>query len=171
MTTRQDAWSEEEDLKLAEIVLRYIKEGKTQLEAFTEVGHILSRTPAACGFRWNATVRKQFDEEVRKAKEERKAKKRHLQTSLVNSLSLPLTGQNGETIDEAIAILERMKLEMDHKASKVEDEKELAHLKVENEQLKNEIRRFRLAWQEMGKVWHWAIKEGKEKDDLPKEVS
>ena len=36
--TRQDAWSQDEDLLLAEVVLRYIREGGTQLQAFEEVG-------------------------------------------------------------------------------------------------------------------------------------
>ena len=55
---RQDAWSHEDDLLLAETVLRHIREGSTQLNAFEEVGDHLNRTSAACGFRWNAEVRK-----------------------------------------------------------------------------------------------------------------
>ena len=51
--SRQDAWTQDEDLILAEIVLRHIREGSTQLIAFEEVGKKLVRTPAACGFRWN----------------------------------------------------------------------------------------------------------------------
>lgn len=35
---RQDAWSAEDDLILAEITLRHIREGSTQLAAFEEVG-------------------------------------------------------------------------------------------------------------------------------------
>ncbi|WLR52234.1 RsfA family transcriptional regulator [Bacillus tianshenii] len=70
---RQDAWSEDEDLMLAEVVLRHIREGSTQLAAFEEVGRRLSRTAAACGFRWNSTVRKQYDSAVALAKEQRKA--------------------------------------------------------------------------------------------------
>ncbi len=45
-TTRQDAWTDDEDLLLAEVVLRHIREGGTQLSAFKEVGRHLSRTPA-----------------------------------------------------------------------------------------------------------------------------
>lgn len=47
--TRQDAWTKEEDHILAETVLRFIREGKTQLEAFKLVANQLSRTSAACG--------------------------------------------------------------------------------------------------------------------------
>lgn len=43
---RQDAWSEENDLLLAETVLRHVREGSTQLNAFEEVGDKLNRTSA-----------------------------------------------------------------------------------------------------------------------------
>jgi RsfA family transcription factor len=36
--TRQDAWTQDEDILLAEVVLRHIREGGTQLSAFEEVG-------------------------------------------------------------------------------------------------------------------------------------
>ncbi|WP_028398906.1 RsfA family transcriptional regulator [Ectobacillus panaciterrae] len=71
-TTRQDAWTEDEDLLLAEVVLRHIRESGTQLSAFKEVGRSLSRTPAACGFRWNSSVRKQYKEQIEEAKQQRK---------------------------------------------------------------------------------------------------
>lgn len=69
---RQDAWSQDEDLLLAEVVLRHIREGSTQLKAFEEVGKQLSRTSAACGFRWNSFVRKQYKSGVELAKKQRK---------------------------------------------------------------------------------------------------
>ncbi|MDC3412422.1 RsfA family transcriptional regulator [Aquibacillus sp. 3ASR75-11] len=73
---RQDAWSHEDDLLLAETVLRHIREGSTQLNAFEEVGDKLNRTSAACGFRWNAEVRRRYDQAVAIAKRQRKEKKR-----------------------------------------------------------------------------------------------
>ncbi|MCI3987269.1 RsfA family transcriptional regulator, partial [Bacillus vallismortis] len=36
--TRQYAWTQDEDLLLAEVVLRHIREVGTQLSAFEEVG-------------------------------------------------------------------------------------------------------------------------------------
>ncbi|QTM99922.1 RsfA family transcriptional regulator [Sediminibacillus dalangtanensis] len=75
---RQDAWSHEDDLLLAETVLRHIREGSTQLNAFEEVGDKLNRTSAACGFRWNAEVRKKYEQAVDIAKRQRKEKKRAL---------------------------------------------------------------------------------------------
>lgn len=70
--TRQDAWTQDEDILLAEVVLRHIREGGTQLSAFEEVGKALSRTAAACGFRWNSFVRKQYQSGIELAKKQRK---------------------------------------------------------------------------------------------------
>ncbi|WP_078379573.1 RsfA family transcriptional regulator [Sutcliffiella halmapala] len=76
MKVRQDAWSHEDDLLLAETVLRYVRDGGTQLAAFEEVGDALNRTSAACGFRWNAEVRKNYEPAVAIAKKQRKERKR-----------------------------------------------------------------------------------------------
>ncbi|MFY4775304.1 RsfA family transcriptional regulator [Metabacillus sp. RGM 3146] len=76
MKQRQDAWSEENDLMLAETVLRHVREGSTQLNAFEEVGDRLNRTSAACGFRWNAVVRHQYEKALQLAKKQRKQKMR-----------------------------------------------------------------------------------------------
>lgn len=78
MKVRQDAWSHEDDLLLAETVLRYIRDGGTQLAAFEDVGDKLNRTSAACGFRWNAEVRKKYEPAVAIAKKQRKERKRAL---------------------------------------------------------------------------------------------
>lgn len=76
MKTRQDAWTGEDDLLLAETVLRHIRSGSTQLKAFDEVGDTLNRTSAACGFRWNAEVRQNYEDAVQLAKKQRKELKR-----------------------------------------------------------------------------------------------
>ncbi|WP_100404578.1 RsfA family transcriptional regulator [Bacillus solitudinis] len=68
---RQDAWSTDEDLILAEVVLRHIREGGTQLAAFEEVGDRLSRTSAACGFRWNSAIRKKYESAIALARKQR----------------------------------------------------------------------------------------------------
>ncbi|MGF9963913.1 RsfA family transcriptional regulator [Bacillus rhizoplanae] len=105
MKVRQDAWTEEDDLLLAETVLRHVREGSTQLNAFEEVGDKLNRTSAACGFRWNAVVRYSYDQALQLAKKHRKdkmranggeqAKKRLLYTPPTSSTA---------TTDENIAI-------------------------------------------------------------------
>ncbi len=75
--TRQDAWTQDEDLLLAEVVLRHIREGGTQLQAFEEVGKKLSRTAAACGFRWNSSIRKKYKSGIEVAKKQRKSVKKN----------------------------------------------------------------------------------------------
>lgn len=67
-TTRSDAWTADDDQKLAEIVLRHIREGSTQLNAFVESANLLGRTPAACGYRWNGVVRKHYEDHIKDAK-------------------------------------------------------------------------------------------------------
>ena len=67
---RKDEWSYEEDLLLAQTVLNHIQNKSTQLNAFEEVGERLRRT-AACGFRWNSTVRKKYVAEIKASKERR----------------------------------------------------------------------------------------------------
>ncbi|PLR78999.1 RsfA family transcriptional regulator [Bacillus sp. V3-13] len=78
MKIRQDAWTEENDLLLAETVLRHVREGSTQLNAFEEVGDKLNRTSAACGFRWNAVVRLRYEKALQLAKKQRKQRQRIL---------------------------------------------------------------------------------------------
>ncbi|MBD1379718.1 RsfA family transcriptional regulator [Metabacillus arenae] len=80
MKQRQDAWSEENDLLLAETVLRHVREGSTQLNAFEEVGDKLNRTSAACGFRWNAVVRHNYEKALQLAKKQRKQRMRAMGT-------------------------------------------------------------------------------------------
>jgi prespore-specific regulator len=78
MKVRQDAWTEEDDLLLAETVLRHVREGSTQLNAFEEVGDKLNRTSAACGFRWNAVVRHRYEKALQLSKKQRKQRQRIL---------------------------------------------------------------------------------------------
>ncbi|PAV28946.1 RsfA family transcriptional regulator [Virgibacillus profundi] len=98
---RQDAWSHEDDLLLAETVLRHIREGSTQLNAFDEVGDKLNRTSAACGFRWNAEVRTKYDNAIDLAKRQRKEKKRAISGSLQQTRQPVITiPQNYEPYEE-----------------------------------------------------------------------
>ena len=57
---------------------RHVREGSTQLNAFEEVGDKLNRTSAACGFRWNAVVRHQYEKALDLAKKQRKQRQRIL---------------------------------------------------------------------------------------------
>ncbi|MDT9755561.1 RsfA family transcriptional regulator [Heyndrickxia coagulans] len=102
---RQDAWTQEEDLLLSDIVLRHIREGSTQLRAFEEAGKRMNRTAAACGFRWNSYVRKQYASEIEAAKKERKERKQLAQ----DSGRAAEEGQQAEvTLFDAIRILQQL---------------------------------------------------------------
>ncbi|KQX64743.1 RsfA family transcriptional regulator [Paenibacillus sp. TAF58] len=90
---RQDAWSDEDDLILAEVTLRHIREGSTQLSAFEEVGERIGRTAAACGFRWNSFVRKKYEAAIQIAKAQRQKRtqlKKHAAVSISGSSSIGL---------------------------------------------------------------------------------
>lgn len=103
--TRQDAWSQDEDLLLAEVVLRHIREGGTQLQAFEEVGKQLSRTSAACGFRWNSFVRKQYKSGIELAKKQRKELKKQstpADKEFINEFEMEETLSPGSVRSEGI---------------------------------------------------------------------
>lgn len=68
-TINNGRWSNEEDRILADTVLRYVSRGRTQLAAFDEVSKTLGRTPSAVGFRWNKTVRHNYENSLQKARE------------------------------------------------------------------------------------------------------
>ena len=140
MKVRQDAWSIENDALLAETVLRHVREGSTQLKAFEEVGDLLNRTSAACGFRWNAVVRQQYDKALDLAKKQRKQRNRLLemerkkkgedvyQTPVLSEaeseVDLPILAQP-ITMDTVIAFLRSIDGSDD--------------LKIENERLRREL--------------------------------
>ncbi|WP_405102406.1 RsfA family transcriptional regulator [Oceanobacillus sp. FSL H7-0719] len=150
--TRQDAWTREEDDLLAETVLQYIKNGKTQLEAFKVVANKLARTPAACGFRWNATIRKQYEGAIQSAKEERKK----ASSQALQELHTNHTGDK-RMIESVIQILEKIKhkdLEEEVQNYQVQAEM-LHHLQEENHKLVKQVERYKNAWQEMEKLWSW----------------
>ncbi|SRR5699024_489397 len=149
---RQDAWSHEDDLLLAETVLRHIRDGSTQLNAFEEVGDKLNRTSAACGFRWNAEIRKKYIDAIELAKRQRKEKKRSLErqktSSKRQSQSLVMTQNDGKetldlmqsnhptiTLDHVIQFLHQLKQE--YSASN-QSKMTLDDMKKENDRLKQQ---------------------------------
>jgi prespore-specific regulator len=165
MKQRQDAWSEEDDLLLAETVLRHVREGSTQLNAFEEVGDKLNRTSAACGFRWNAVVRQRYEQALQLAKKQRKqrqralgknqpVRKKLLYTPPVPSLEeleetvvLQSSSHSAETnhisIDHVISFLQTLKtMNINHDALQKENErlkKENAEIMAKNEELEKKI--------------------------------
>ncbi|MFV8827042.1 RsfA family transcriptional regulator [Alkalihalobacterium sp. APHAB7] len=158
---RQDAWTNDEDLILAEVVLRHIREGSTQLAAFEEVGERLQRTSAACGFRWNSAIRKKYDAAITLAKKQRKkgklmenddqdqanyeveASEEMVAAPVVNSVvqeetAAPVAKEQREattdmTLQDVINYLQTYASKLGH-SNQLEDENE--KLKRENEKLK-----------------------------------
>ncbi|MFY9995076.1 MAG: RsfA family transcriptional regulator [Mesobacillus sp.] len=109
MKVRQDAWTDENDLLLAETVLRHVREGSTQLNAFEEVGDKLDRTSAACGFRWNAVVRHNYEKALQLAKKQRKQRQRILgkdQGGKKKLLYAPPVPVMGESLTASLAEVE-----------------------------------------------------------------
>lgn len=157
---RQDAWSTNDDLILAEVTLKHIREGSTQLAAFEEVGEKIGRTSAACGFRWNSYVRKQHEEAIQICKQQRQKRsyfKRQTfsETSHISSIRFveeedPLLLEQGEqdhddtlSIDRVIRFLRQWKTshyELIRQLKATEKElryksEELSRLREQNEKL------------------------------------
>lgn len=145
MKVRQDAWSSEDDLLLAQTVLQHVQKGSTQVAAFDEVGDQLNRTSAACGYRWNAEVRQHYKKEVEHAKslrknihqeKDNKLTKQKVSHSLALSKdTLPLNSDQDTnksiTLSDCINFLSQEQTKNDHDTK---DEQE--QLKKENEQLR-----------------------------------
>ena len=82
---RKDQWTTGDDEKLAEIVISYVQNGKTQLEAFSQAAEVLGRTKQACGFRWNKTLRLQYGHVLDNVRKRPKQMMRsHLKLALTN---------------------------------------------------------------------------------------
>ncbi len=146
---RQDAWTKDEDVLLTETVLRHIRNGRTQLEAFKQAADALSRTPAACGFRWNATIRKQHLDAIDLAKNNRKQTRTRDAT--------PLDENDQAMIASTIGVLEKLKATSTYPQNTVDEAtlKRMHHLQTENRQLQAEIEKYREAWNEMNELWSW----------------
>lgn len=160
---RQDAWSHEDDLLLAETVLRHIRQGSTQLNAFEEVGDKLNRTSAACGFRWNAEVRQNYEQAVEIAKRQRKQNKRKQLLSQKNKLTkAPLyqpemlledaqntSQQNMNPVEQSLDLdqvinflveFKHQSIQSTHQTAKYQQlETDYQNLLKENEQLKKQV--------------------------------
>lgn len=141
-TTRSDAWTPDDDNKLADIVLRHIREGSTQLNAFVEAANLLGRTPAACGYRWNGVVRRNFSDDIKQAKQE---KKNHAALKGHFSRRRPWTPDlEDSSIDGIIRALkqhERLFYELQEHNRELQDrvnslQQELEQLQFENRQLR-----------------------------------
>ncbi|MFT4416993.1 RsfA family transcriptional regulator [Fredinandcohnia humi] len=160
MKVRQDAWTEEDDLLLAETVLKHVREGSTQLNAFEEVGDKLNRTSAACGFRWNAVVRHSYEKALQLAKKHRKQRQRALGKNqpvkkqllytpptpnleeFAEELPLVTESKSVRQVTTAAVATTRPAMTIDHVISFLQNMKQgsigTEALKTENERLKKE---------------------------------
>lgn len=180
---RQDAWTPEDDLILAEVTLRHIREGGTQLKAFEEVGERIGRTAAACGFRWNSCVRKKYEAAIKIAKEQRKQKlqqrkaaARYGGTAENSSADAEIQGR-GEgkhntaledqiTLDAIIRYLRKWKamhMEMERRNRQLEKELkektgELERLRKENDKLSSEVNEVQNDYQMVNNDYKTLIK-------------
>lgn len=107
---RKDQWTPQDDERLAEIVIQYVQNGKTQLEAFEQAAQVLQRTKQACGFRWNKTLRMQYSHILENVKKRPKQVMR-------SHLKLALT--NFEELSEAYNDLELKYRELKHEHEKI----------------------------------------------------
>ena len=132
LKTRQDSWTKEEDVLLAEIVLKRIREGGTQLQAFEEVGKKLTRTPAACGFRWNASIRKLYRTEIDLAKQQRKMGSSS-DVSLQNNHTS--SNQNGKTLVEFELLIDQLRALYESTNTKDNSEEDLHTIEKLNDKV------------------------------------
>lgn len=163
---RQDAWLKENDTLLAESVLKHVREGSTQLNAFEEAGDALNRTAAACGFRWNAVVRKAYEKELLEAKKERKEKMRAFGTinkrrsqpfyfskeTNEKAASIPISSLSLDIVIAYLVHLQHQSSEAESNkwkriaqvsAAKLKDlENELQRVKKENQDIKEDYEQF-----------------------------
>lgn len=166
MKLRQDAWVKENDEVLAQAVIRHVKEGSTQLNAFEEAADLLNRTAAACGFRWNAVVRKQYDEALNEAKLARKEKMRVIQSVKKRTTPFYYSSDEGNgrqqpialsslSLDIVIAYLMRLQQHSEHGDSlkwrhiassateKIKQlEQQIEQLQKENKEIKHDYEQF-----------------------------
>ena len=114
----------------------------------------LNRTPAACGFRWNATVRKEYQKEIHEAKQNRKEKRAVFVTA-------SQTTEEPMSLDAAISFLKEMKVKQLDTQGKHKLEYELKQLNEDNQRLRNQLKQFEAAWNEMDKLVNWVKERSK----------
>ncbi|MNW59237.1 Prespore-specific transcriptional regulator RsfA [compost metagenome] len=126
---RRDSWTDEDDIILANAVLKHIREDSTQLKGFEEASDKLCRTTSACGFRWNSMVRKKYEVELKEAKEIRKNGRVSFNGITTNEiLTIPTTDIN-QVMDAFKTILD----EYNHMKQLI------SNLQEENNNLKRQI--------------------------------
>lgn len=121
-----ETWTNEEDIFLKECVLESISKGGTQAEAFEIVSEKLNRKTSACATRWNSEVKKNCEEELKLAREQRKKLKKEQK---VENETLESEGveQNNEEIN------------VEEEGENKQVREELASKNTENQNIVNEV--------------------------------
>lgn len=143
---RQDAWTEDDDLLLAEVTLRHIREGGTQLAAFEEVGEKLGRTPAACGFRWNSFVRKNYEPAIQIAKSQRQGR-----SKVRKKQPLVLQGELEKQEDPVSSLATVIRFLRQHKREYANVSKQVRQLEKQLEEREAELHQLRSEYNELKK--------------------
>lgn len=118
------------------------------MAAFEEVGEKMGRTAAACGFRWNSTVRKSYKEAIALAKIQRQKLKKSRVTirrtfSLSDQEDETLADLNMEAVIRFLKDQKAVLQELTKKAHQLEGElkekeREIGRLTEENKKMKEE---------------------------------
>jgi len=147
---RQDGWTKNEDETLGKIVLAHIMAGSTQLKAFEEASVTLKRTAAACGFNWNAFLRKEYTDQISQAKKKRTTKNPDVPT-VESDYSIVMTQLNKviekiSTLKEQNDRLEEKNKDLNQVITKLEKQKqqlteEMKEVKSEYMELINVIKK------------------------------
>jgi prespore-specific regulator len=143
---RQDAWSPDDDLILAEVTLRHIRDGGTQLKAFEEVGERIGRTAAACGFRWNSYVRKKYEAAIQIAKTQRQKRNKRPAMVTVSSHDSEVDDPGhvkADSAQEAISIDRVIRFLRQWKHTYQDMSKQIRHLEKESKELQEEVTHLR----------------------------
>lgn len=113
MQLRRDQWNTESDKLVGDTVIRYIKNGGSQMDAFKEAANKLDRTAAAVGFRFNSKIRQTIEDKLKDAKTARLKLKRNENVKsetnnivkkqiVVNDLDIPVASPREVTIESVM---------------------------------------------------------------------
>jgi prespore-specific regulator len=65
---RNDTWTTEQDVLLADTIVEYVKTGRSISSACREVGKLINRTEGACSLRWKQKLKKIYSDHLELAK-------------------------------------------------------------------------------------------------------
>ncbi|MBP3966545.1 RsfA family transcriptional regulator [Paenibacillus lignilyticus] len=132
---RKDGWRSEDDLLLANIVIKHIRNKSTQLAGFAEAAELLGRTESACGFRWNSEVRKSYLNEIKEAKLERNQIQRASVSKQVTIAAIDEQDIKLTITDQIVELARRQQKIIENMAKQIAELKEEIRIKNEQQQL------------------------------------